>query len=142
MKPVGANKGKNGYDRWSQSRRMRSDGYKEEMAEKRRTPPMFQYAREVQHFRRSVKVSRNLKDGLNRWGPHCWTGSFGAHYTKDTGLARKTFFTGSKRFKVKEIEVFEIHDSIIPTTSLSPNFFTKKDPDCLMFDVNDRKGMI
>jgi hypothetical protein len=32
----------------------------------------------------------------------------GSHYTNDTGLDGKTFFTGSKKFQVKEIEVFEI----------------------------------
>jgi hypothetical protein len=39
---------------------------------------------------------------------HSWT--FGWCYTNDTDLDRKTFFTGSKYFTVKEIEVFEIHD--------------------------------
>jgi hypothetical protein len=36
------------------------------------------------------------------------TSRFGNSYVNDTGLRRKTFFTGSKRFTVKEIEVFEI----------------------------------
>jgi hypothetical protein len=35
---------------------------------------------------------------------------FGYTYTNDTGLDGKMFFTGSKNFKVKEIEVFEITD--------------------------------
>jgi hypothetical protein len=34
----------------------------------------------------------------------------GLSYTNDTGLIGITFFTGSKYFKVKEIEVFEIRD--------------------------------
>jgi hypothetical protein len=33
---------------------------------------------------------------------------FGRVYTNDTGLDGSTFFTGSERFRVKEIEVFEI----------------------------------
>jgi hypothetical protein len=33
---------------------------------------------------------------------------FGESYTNDTGLAGETFFTGSRNFQVKEIEVFEI----------------------------------
>jgi hypothetical protein len=33
---------------------------------------------------------------------------FGYRYTNDTGLGSDTFFTGSKQFQVKEIEVFEI----------------------------------
>jgi hypothetical protein len=32
----------------------------------------------------------------------------GDSYTNDTGLVGKTFFTGSQKFQVKEIEVFEI----------------------------------
>jgi hypothetical protein len=35
---------------------------------------------------------------------------FGTHYTNDTGLDGETFLTGAGRFKVKEIEVFEITD--------------------------------
>jgi hypothetical protein len=38
------------------------------------------------------------------------TSYFGESYTNDTGLDGKTFFTGSERFTVKEIEVFEITD--------------------------------
>jgi hypothetical protein len=38
------------------------------------------------------------------------TGSFGDRYTNDTGREAVTFFTGSPRFQVKEIEVFEITD--------------------------------
>jgi hypothetical protein len=37
-----------------------------------------------------------------------FTQFFGDNYTNDTGLNRKTFFTGSEYFRVKEIEVFEI----------------------------------
>jgi hypothetical protein len=59
------------------------------------------------------------------WGPHFWdisvsdncnkgsssqTGAFGGHYVNDTGLDGLTLFTGSERFTVKEIEVFEIRD--------------------------------
>jgi hypothetical protein len=40
---------------------------------------------------------------------HSYT-DLGGVYTNDTGLDRKTVFTGSKNFKVKEIEVFEIID--------------------------------
>jgi hypothetical protein len=58
------------------------------------------------------------------WGPHfcdicvydncnanstSWT-ELGRCYANDTGLKRETFFTGSLRFRVKEIEVFEITD--------------------------------
>jgi hypothetical protein len=35
---------------------------------------------------------------------------FGSCYTNDTGLDDETFFTGSRTFTVKEIEVFEISD--------------------------------
>jgi hypothetical protein len=59
------------------------------------------------------------------WGPHfcnigvkdnCnadtsnFTDSFGGTYANDTGRDGSTFFTGSPRFTVKEIEVFEITD--------------------------------
>jgi hypothetical protein len=37
-----------------------------------------------------------------------FTGSFGAHYTNDTGLNGLTFLTGSNNFTAREIEVFEI----------------------------------
>jgi hypothetical protein len=36
------------------------------------------------------------------------TSPFGNTYTNDTGLDRKTFFTGSESFQVKEIETFNI----------------------------------
>jgi hypothetical protein len=39
-----------------------------------------------------------------------YTGGFGDVYTNDTGLDGATFFTGSRNFKVREIEVFEITD--------------------------------
>jgi hypothetical protein len=39
-----------------------------------------------------------------------YTEYFGDGYANDTGLAGSTFFTGSERFRVKEIEVFEITD--------------------------------
>jgi hypothetical protein len=38
------------------------------------------------------------------------TYNFRSSYANDTGLDGETFFTGSKYFKVKEIEVFEITD--------------------------------
>jgi hypothetical protein len=38
------------------------------------------------------------------------TSRFGSIYTNDTGLDGKTFFTGSEKFQVKDIEVFEIRD--------------------------------
>jgi hypothetical protein len=41
---------------------------------------------------------------------HSSISSFGNTYTNDTGLAGNMFFTGSLRFNVKEIEVFEITD--------------------------------
>jgi hypothetical protein len=59
------------------------------------------------------------------WGPHfhdlgvrdkCSTTTasdtcdFGRGYVNDTGLDGKHFFTGSEKFTVKEIEVFEITD--------------------------------
>jgi hypothetical protein len=37
-----------------------------------------------------------------------WAANFGWAYTNDTGLAGETFFTGSRNFTVKEIEVFEV----------------------------------
>jgi hypothetical protein len=37
-----------------------------------------------------------------------FTSQFGHSYTNDTGLDGQTFFTGSKYFQVKEIEIFEI----------------------------------
>jgi hypothetical protein len=39
-----------------------------------------------------------------------YTYNFGLSYANDTGLNGRTFFTGSERFTVKEIEVFEITD--------------------------------
>jgi hypothetical protein len=39
-----------------------------------------------------------------------WTENFGTHYINDTGLDGKRFFTNSRHFKVKKIEVFEITD--------------------------------
>jgi hypothetical protein len=38
------------------------------------------------------------------------TSGFGTVYVNDTGLDGETFFTGSGKFTVKEIEVFEIAD--------------------------------
>jgi hypothetical protein len=40
--------------------------------------------------------------------PNSFTSGFAARYTNDTGLDGTTFFTGSEKFRVKEIEVFEI----------------------------------
>jgi hypothetical protein len=49
------------------------------------------------------------------------TKGFGQTYTNDTGLDGKTLFTGSVKFTVREIEVFEITDStILPSKSCSP----------------------
>jgi hypothetical protein len=42
-------------------------------------------------------------------GPGSWT-PLGHTYTNDTGLDKNIVFTGSKNFRVKEIEVFEIAD--------------------------------
>jgi hypothetical protein len=39
-----------------------------------------------------------------------FTFCFGIVYTNDTGLEGKTFFTGSEKFQVKEIEVFGMTD--------------------------------
>jgi hypothetical protein len=41
---------------------------------------------------------------------HATTAGFGVHYTNDTELDGKTFFTGAEWFQVREIEVFEIID--------------------------------
>jgi hypothetical protein len=47
----------------------------------------------------------------NNCNANAGSGTFlGSSYTPDTGLNKKTFFTGSPTFKVKEIEVFEITD--------------------------------
>jgi hypothetical protein len=40
--------------------------------------------------------------------PRSFSDSFGVLYVNDTGMDRKTFFTGSETFAVKEIEIFEI----------------------------------
>jgi hypothetical protein len=48
----------------------------------------------------SVWHNYNANNGLSY--------GFGTCYTNDTGLDSKRFLTGSERFKVKEIEVFEI----------------------------------
>jgi hypothetical protein len=37
-----------------------------------------------------------------------FTDDFGSSYTNSTGMERRTFFTGAGRFRVKEIEVFEV----------------------------------
>jgi hypothetical protein len=65
----------------------------------------------------------NAIDCYARRGPSFWdiwvsencnantdssTGFFGNSYTNDTGLEGSTFFTGSPKFQVKEIEVFKI----------------------------------
>jgi hypothetical protein len=51
------------------------------------------------------------------------TGTFGSTYTNDTGLDEEIFFTGSKDFEVKEIEVFEISgfQAVKPGTSRLPS---------------------
>jgi hypothetical protein len=51
-----------------------------------------------------IAISNKCNLGLNSWT------FLGNAYTNDTGLHGKTFFTGLFRFKVKEIEVFEITD--------------------------------
>jgi hypothetical protein len=50
-----------------------------------------------------IGVSNNCNTNTNSS-----TEYFGTRYTNDTGLNGNTFFTGSGRFQVKEIEVFEI----------------------------------
>jgi hypothetical protein len=50
-----------------------------------------------------IGVSDKCNAHTNSWASH-----FGHSYTNDTGLDGRTFFTGSKCFQVKEIEVFEI----------------------------------
>jgi hypothetical protein len=49
-----------------------------------------------------------IADNCNR--PFSHTSSFGASYTNDTNLAGKTFLTGSEKFSVDDIEVFEMND--------------------------------
>jgi hypothetical protein len=44
----------------------------------------------------------------------------GSTYINDIGLDGGTFFTGSERFKMKEIELFEITDCLIPPKSCLP----------------------
>jgi hypothetical protein len=41
-------------------------------------------------------------------GTNSYSYNFDGSYTNDTGLDKRTFFTGSNWFQVKEIEVFEI----------------------------------
>jgi hypothetical protein len=55
------------------------------------------------HFH-DICVSNGLSGQANSWT------ELGRSYTKDTGLDGTTFFTGSKVFTVKEVEVFEITD--------------------------------
>jgi hypothetical protein len=52
-----------------------------------------------------INVSDNCTENTKSY-----TSNFGNWYTNATGLDGKTFFTGSKYFQVKEIEVFEITD--------------------------------
>jgi hypothetical protein len=54
-------------------------------------------------FSHGIAVANNCNANINS----C-TEFFGNNYTNDTGLNGKTFFTGSKYFQVKEIEVFMI----------------------------------
>jgi hypothetical protein len=49
-----------------------------------------------------------IKDHCNANTSAIW--NFSNCYTNDTGLNRRTFFTGSMLFQVKKIEVFEITD--------------------------------
>jgi hypothetical protein len=46
------------------------------------------------------------------------TQNFGRIYAFGTGLDGETFFTGSKNFQVKEIEVFELTDTPVEVTLL------------------------
>jgi hypothetical protein len=48
-----------------------------------------------------------VSDNCNR-NTESFASFFGGRYSNDTKLSGMTFFTGSKYFKVKEIEVFEI----------------------------------
>jgi hypothetical protein len=50
-----------------------------------------------------ISVSDNCNANTDSYTTH-----FGSSYTNDAGLDGETFFTGSKGFQVKEIEVFEI----------------------------------
>jgi hypothetical protein len=52
-----------------------------------------------------IRVSDNCSANMGSY-----TYFFGLCYANDTGLDGETFFTGSKSFIVKEIEVFEITD--------------------------------
>jgi hypothetical protein len=54
-----------------------------------------------------IRVSNNCNANTISWA--FWDGSDDV-YINDTGLDGNTFFTGSKYFQVKEIEVFEITD--------------------------------
>jgi hypothetical protein len=59
--------------------------------------------------------TENPKVPRSDYGPHFWDigvsdncNAQTASYTNDTELDEKTFFTGSHKFQVKEIEVIEI----------------------------------
>jgi hypothetical protein len=56
------------------------------------------------HFS-DIGVSDNCNANTDSFTYH-----FGYGYANDTGLDRRTFFTGSREFTVKEIEIFEITD--------------------------------
>jgi hypothetical protein len=68
--------------------------------------------------KRNEAIRCNCEYGPNFWdigvsdncngNTNSWTFQFGESYTNDTGLNGETFFTGSRNFQVKEIEIFEI----------------------------------
>jgi hypothetical protein len=62
-----------------------------------------------------IGVSNNCNANTDSW---TWVGAI---YTNDTGLDGNTVFTGSRNFRVKEIEGFEITDSTaLPQNTCSP----------------------
>jgi hypothetical protein len=63
------------------------------------------YSSHGPYFLGGIAVSDNCNANTDSF-----TKFFGNTYTNDTGLDAKTFFTGSSKFQVKEIEVFEIPD--------------------------------
>jgi hypothetical protein len=84
------------------------------------------------------------------WGPDFWNirvsdhcnensksdSYLGSSYTNDTGLDGKTFFTGSRQFQVKEIEVFEVVEG---------GQFASTGPNQLLFQAgkeSDLRGLI
>jgi hypothetical protein len=68
---------------------------------------MTKFARKVKKRNRSVYMS--VRDTCNANADND-TQVFGQSYTNDASLVRKTVFTGSPQFTVKEIQIFEITD--------------------------------